>query len=177
MSGPWLQPHEGVTGVDRKDTLLSLDPAMVPLRTVVAATAAHLHAACLVGNPAPRVAEMYARITSPMPGDLVIEDSARHGWRRWPDKLSRGMGVLVLSRREWAETDEEWAAYVAEEQSFHTDPFTDDRSTDVGWYVQYGPGAADVCRWVNCGFIAIPWPGEHFDPYMTSSPVRSWDAP
>ena len=176
MTGPWLQPHEGVTGIDRQDTLLSLEPAMVPLRTVLAATAAHLYAACLVGNPAPRVAAMLARVTDPRPGDLVIEDTARYGWRRYPDKLSRGMGVLVLKRQEWAETDEEWAAYLAEEQQWREGPVTDERPTDTGWYVQYGPSAADVCRWTNCGFMAIPWPGEHFDTFMTSDPVRSWPA-
>lgn len=176
MSGPWLQPHEGIQGVDRQDTLLSLDPAMVPLRTVLAATAGHLYGACLVGNPAPRVAEMWQRISNPREGDLVIEDTARHGWRRWPDRLTRGLGVLLLVREEWASTDEEWAKIVADEAPYGGIS-DDERGTDTAWYVQYGPSAADVCRWTNCGFMAIPWPGEHFDPYMISDPVRSWPAP
>lgn len=167
MTGLWPQPHEGVTGVDREDALLSLDPAMVPLRTVLAATADHLYRACLTGTPSPRVARMYERITSPQPGDLVIEDSARYRSSRQAGALARGLGVLVTKRREWAVTDEEWEKDAAEYGY-------DERSTDIVWYVQYGPAAVDVCRWTNCDFMAIPWPGEAFDLFLDSRPVTSW---
>lgn len=69
-------------------------------------------------------------------------------WR--PDSEYRGLGILLACRREWCSTDEEWAAYRAEE------PYEDERLADRYWYVQYGPGDRDIARWENCEFIAIP---------------------
>jgi hypothetical protein len=34
---------------------------------------------------------------------------------------------------------------------------------DHAWYVQYGNDPGDVCRWVNCDFLAIPTDPREFD--------------
>jgi hypothetical protein len=176
------QPREGITGTLRdQDDLLSLDGKALPRRMMHAALAKCLHRATLVGNPAPVVAAMYERITHPEPGDLVVETS-----RLGSGHLEvEAFGILVAHRREWWETDEEWAAQVKQEradhESFLAGPYAQpgdadepwapsERLTDDAWYVQYGPQPADVCRWVNCEFIVIPT-----DPRFGAAPVGTSD--
>ncbi len=166
------QPHEGITGTDRtQDDLLSLEPLALARRKLMCGMADSLQVACLVGNPAPVVARMWERMKAPQPGDLVIEDTARFGGRGDDDRQVKGFGILIAHRREWWQTDEERAAQVEEERAEHEkflrsckyarpgdadEPWEpDERSTDHAWYVQYGPAAADVCRWTNCGFTAV----------------------
>lgn len=150
------QPHEGVRGADRDDLLLSLEPEALPVRRVLAGLSRHLSAATTVGNSAPKVAAMFDRILDPRAGDLVVEHSALDP--RDPDRLRKGVGVLLLHREEWRTTDEEWAAYRAEDPTVPDE----DRSVDHAWYVQYGPSAGDVCRWTNCDFRTLPAPDERF---------------
>jgi hypothetical protein len=149
------QPHEDVVGIVREDDLLSLDAAAVAHRDALISMAQLLSSACLVGHPAPIVERMGERIRKPQAGDLVIEVSAMRS--RDPDKRITGFGILLEHRAEWWQTDEEYAAQVAE------DPADDERLIDHAWYVQYGPSPGDVCRWTNCEFVVIPTDPRQFE--------------
>lgn len=153
----WPQPHEGVTGTERDDPFLSLDEAIVPVRDWLRGFARHLQRATLVGDPAPVVARMFDRITHPQPGDLVVESSTLY--RPFDDTVIKGVGFLVLERREWWQTDEEYQADIAADAQYADE----ERTTDHAWYIQYGPHAVDICRWTNCSFVVLPRPDEQFD--------------
>lgn len=153
-----LQPHEGVQGTLRDDDdLLSLGDRAVAVRSVLIGLANHLYSAVLVGNPAPKVAAMYQRISNPKVGDLVVEMTALYGTN--VERKIKGFGMLVAQRNEWDSTDAEWEAYCSENPE---DAASDGRWTDEAWYVQYGPQPDDVCRWTNCRFIVVPRPDEQF---------------
>lgn len=146
-----LRPHENVRGVDRTDTLLSLEDVNLPVRDLLRGLARHLGSATLVGNPAPVVERMAERLRRPRPGDLVVESSTIF---RGGDSAIKGLGILLAERDEWWHSDEEWGQVVADGW--------DKRPVDHAWYVQYGSAAVDVCRWTNCSFTVIPWPDEEF---------------
>lgn len=165
------QPHEGITGTDRHDTdLLSLEEAAMPRRDMMREMAKLLRSATLVGNPAPSVSRMSDRMQKPRPGDLVMEESS--AWTRDPDTRLKGFGILVCRRDEWWDSDDSLREFIAKhradgdeleyaaklEQQLATGV---GRPVDDAWYVQYGPDPADVCRWTNCLFTAIPV-GEDF---------------
>lgn len=161
----WPQPHEGITGTDRPGWLLSLDEEAVPFRNAIIALARHLQSAVLVGNPAPVVRRMNDRMRHPEIGDLVVTNMAL--MTRDLDTRLKGLGVLLSpgypGRREWFETDKEWAAFCAREAAASTDPETlaliisdENRTTDTAFYVQYGPDAGDRCRWVNDTCMMVP---------------------
>ncbi len=150
VENQFKQPHEDVPRPYGADPLLSLDEAAVPYRDALIAMSRHLSAATLVGNPAPVVQRMYDRLSAPQPGDLVVEQTS--SWRKDPENRLKGFGRLVLRRREWWTTDEEWEARKADDED---EDLTDaDRRTDEAWYVQYGPD--HICRWTNCSFKVIP---------------------
>lgn len=152
---PILQPWEGVDGRDRQgDDLLSLEDEAMPRRLIMVQMADALVKASLVGNPAPNTREIYDRISTPRPGDLVVEATRR----RDPDRAYRGFGILLAHRQEWASTDADWAAYLDAERLASPDGtvFDDERLKEDAWYVQYGPGHRDICRWENASFIAFP---------------------
>lgn len=152
------QPREGIVGVQRDDFLLSLDMKAVPHRDALIAMARHLQTASLVGNPAPVVQRIYERIKNPQLGDLVVEAST--GVRtRDLDTRTKAFGILIEHRDEWWETDAEWEALRAEDGGLTEE----DRMVDHAWYVQYGNDPGDVCRWVNCDFLAIPTDPREFD--------------
>jgi hypothetical protein len=152
------QPREGITGVQRDDFLLSLDEKAVAHRDALIAMARHLQTASLVGNPAPVVQRIYERIKNPQPGDLVVESST--GVRtRDLDTRTKAFGILIEHRNEWWETDAEWEAQKRAE-GWDDD---EDRRVDHAWYIQYGNDPGDVCRWVNCDFLAIPIDPKAFD--------------
>jgi hypothetical protein len=175
------EPREGITGAVRtEDDLLSLEDAALPRRRMMIAIARHLREATTVGNPAPIVQRMSERMRDPQPGDLVVETS-RTIWGRRGLEIE-GFGILLAHREEWNETDEEWAAVIeqerAEHEKFLRGPYSvpgdadepwepDERITDHAWYVQYGPAEGDVCRWVNCEFMAIPIDGDFTKPVGT----------
>lgn len=143
------QPREDVTGTLRdQDDLLSLDERAMPVREALVALARHLSTATGVGNPAPVVAAMNARLWKPVVGDLVVEVTAIMRRRRPDDDWYRGFGYLVEHRTEWMHTDEAWTEVA--------DEWDNERPTDEAWYVQYGPDPADVCRWTNCDFLLVP---------------------
>lgn len=172
----YKQPHEGIAGTSRDDDLLSLEDAAIPHRMAIMGLANCLCKATLVGQPAPIVQRMSDRMRDPRPGDLVMEESTRY--RRDEDDRVKAFGILIEHRVEWWETDEEWAKMVAEERADHdaflrsayaqpgdeAEPWEPgERRTDHAWYIQYGPQVGDICRWVNCSFVAIPTDPREFD--------------
>ena len=63
------QPREGITATERtEDDLLALDDKAIARRLMMIGTMKALHTATLVGNPAPVVADMHARMRDPRPG-------------------------------------------------------------------------------------------------------------
>jgi hypothetical protein len=83
------------------------------------------------------------------------------------DTRLKAFGILIEHRNEWWETDEEWEALKVEDGGLEDD----DRRVDHAWYVQYGNDPGDVCRWVNCDFLAIPTDPKAFDyPAFTRLP-------
>jgi hypothetical protein len=155
MTETYRRPHEGIVGTERTDDLLSLEDSAIPVRDLLRGLTFHLRTATLVGDAAPVVKRIYHRLTHPQVGDVVVvQDSQYMG----QDSRIKGFGVLVAERREWWTTDEEWEREKAED----CDATDADRMTDHGWYVQYGPGAKDVCRWTNCTLLAVPLPDERF---------------
>lgn len=137
----WPQPREGVTGIDRTDTLLSLDEEVMPARKLIVDLTMKLWRGCLVGSPPPILKERYEQMKSPYPGDLVIEQTRR-------DPL-HGFGYLLVQREEWLHTNAEW-------DTTDRGGWDGERPTEYATYVQYGPAAIDVCRWVNAMFVALP---------------------
>lgn len=161
-SDSYKQPREGITGTLREgDDLLSLEESAIAVRKTMTGLAGVLLRTTMVGQPAPVVTRISERMRSPQPGDLVMETSTMY---RRADDWYRGFGVLIEHREEWWTTDAEWEQELAEERAAWEKftrpgegPFTPDpRTTDHAWYIQYGPQPGDICRWVNCEFIAIP---------------------
>lgn len=83
-------------------------------------------------------------------GDLVVEQSTFH--RAEPESHLKGFGILIAERREWWQTDEEYATEIAEDPEIANE----ERATDHAWYVQYGSNKEAVCRWTNCSFLVVP---------------------
>jgi hypothetical protein len=146
MSYP--QPYEGVTGTDREDLLLSLDPGAAAHRQVLYQFAKATWRAVLVGQPAPVTRELAERMTRPEPGDLVFMT-----FQHDPEPWWHGLGVLLAKRDEWAETDAQWDAFLASRSAGALQRLTEPRAV----YLQYGPGAGDIARWANASAVAIPW--------------------
>ncbi|WP_125789758.1 hypothetical protein [Amycolatopsis sp. WAC 01375] len=145
------QPRQDVTGTDRSDlSLLSLEEPALGARAALVAMAAQLRTACEVPDPVPVVHRMYERMTAPAPGDLVVETGTAVA--HTGTDLVTAFGILVEHRQEWTTTDEQWQAET------HRDPrlTAQDRVSEDTWYIQYGPAAEDVCRWVNCTFMTLP---------------------
>lgn len=87
-----------------------------------------------VGNPAPFVEALNKRLSSPIPGDWVAEQTAgRMAYR--PD----GVGRLIMVR------DEPMEGFF--------DP-AEPRPMDRFWYIENADGR--LGRWWNCRFIAFP---------------------
>jgi hypothetical protein len=155
MTGQWPQPHEGIAGTDRDDDLLSLDDRAVPHRDALIVMARHLRTATLVGQPAPVVRRMGDRLDRPEPGDLAVAVEVLYGNRDTGTCIT-GLGIFLGERTEWASTDEQWAAECEEERAAGGNPEADGRMTDRAFYLQYGPAAGDVCRWVNSRAVVLP---------------------
>lgn len=146
------QPREDVTGADREDWLLDLDSRAMAHRDALAVMAYHLQRASMVGNPAPNTQKVWERISEPRIGDLVVE--ATYNWPgRDEDHRAKSLGILVEKRAEWACSDEEWARWEAEDPEAYDGERPIEREA---WYIQYGSSAADICRWTNCTFTALP---------------------
>lgn len=163
------QPYEGVSRSARtEDDLLSLEDEAIPRRMIMAGMADCLYRAVLVGNPAPVVERMCARIRKPQPGDVVlVTDSLR----RDEDTRIKGFGVLLARRVEWCQSDADLAAEIARmrAEGFAGEEYIAalesgaERSAEEAWYVKYGPAADDICRWLNCSVIAVLSDRREFD--------------
>ena len=153
--GEFLQPHEGIQGIDRtRDDLLSITEGAMRRRVIILNIACELWKSALHGAHLPGGRALYERMSRPGLGDLVIETvGASHPTSRDADGEARAVtcfGILLGRRTEWACTDEKWQEYKGEAEAGDC-PMTDDsRVTAEAAYVQYGPKAEDVCRWVNC---------------------------
>lgn len=150
------QPHEDVTGTERRDWLLSLDEQAVPHREAIAALAMHLWAAVMVDH-SPRQKWMRERIGNPRPGDYAVELTSCR--RSDPQIRLKRFGVLIAARREWMHTDAQWAALLGEGE------YSEDegRPEETVFYLQYGPHAADICRWSDAMAITVPVDMDIFD--------------
>ncbi len=135
--------HEGAIGIDRDESWLSLDPDMLSTRDLIREMVDRLSFSNLMGQ-SPAARRISERCQRPRPGDLVAEVSSRH--RQDPDSRLKGMGYLVALRDEWVHTDAEWAE--VREEWEHRRPVEHDVA-----YIQYGPAAVDVCRWVNARVV------------------------
>lgn len=143
------EPREGVTGIDRTGDPLVTSDAAKPL---IARLTRQLWSACLSHGPRDSVYyDQYQRMVNPVRGDQVVVYDAVIGPD--PDRIRWGVGYLVLSRREWWDTHEDWEQMKVEDPDLTEE---DRRIEREVWYVQYGPSPGQVCRWVNCKVIAIP---------------------
>jgi hypothetical protein len=140
-------------GTPRSEPWLSLEDDEQQVRRLIARLAHETWESVCVGNPAPIVADRADRMRHPQPGDLVVEHSALYlaSYSTDPaiEHVYKGVGYLVAVQEE---------PFYSEEAIAHApDDYTEeDRAmTEKVWYVQYGPDPEDVCRWVNCDFVAI----------------------
>lgn len=157
----WPQPHEDVHGVDRTiDDLLKLDEAAMRRRVVMLTIAKALWQATLRGAHNEHGRAAYQQMAEPRTGDLVVETvGMAHPLKEDADGEVRAVtcfGILLGFRTEWACTDEDWRRYQAEGEADGYPLPDDSRITVKAAYVQYGPAAKDICRWVNCSLIALP---------------------
>lgn len=161
MTEKFPQPYENVKGVKRtRDDLPSLTEAAMHRRVAILSIARELWKAALRGAHAEWGRPLYEQMTSPKVGDLVAETV---GMRTPVERDEQGdaravtcFGILLGQRTEWACTDEDWQRY-REEGEAEGYPVPDDsRMTTEAAYVQYGPQAADICRWVNCSLVTLP---------------------
>lgn len=117
--------------IDRK-RLLSLEPADVEWRALLASVAHELFEAVIISRT-PHQTALYHRMSHPVPGDYVFEVTTY--WRGGPHST----GFLQKTANEPYE-------------DYDDDPAP---TRDV-WYVQYGPADDDVVRWEDCRFYTIP---------------------
>lgn len=92
---------------------------------------------CLVGDPTPRIAELYKELSNPQVGDMVLETSTFGRKRRTP-----AIGRLTKVAREPAYPTDEWNE--SEDGPMPLDTF---------WYLTGLDG--DEQRWANCTFIKV----------------------
>jgi hypothetical protein len=152
---PLPHPWAGIKGTVRDGSdLLSLAAAAMPRRRVMVMMAlAAYRAVTSPGSPAPAVAQMSRRMRNPEPGDLVVEVSAA----RRPGSERRGLGILLAHRRESLSPEWEYSHAMgdeAEELSGNDAQPGGDIAADA-FYVQYGPGERDVCRWDSAQLVAV----------------------
>lgn len=162
----YSEPHEGVQGVTRtRDDLLSLEDAAIARRMIVMDLAEELFKVSLAAPVRPWNGEpsLFDRISKPKIGDLVIERTS--AFIREPGHRSRGFGILLGKRIEWACTKAEWAERCEEQAASYREHgneemalevLAEERLTDHAWYIQYGSDAGDICRWTNCMFYTVP---------------------
>jgi hypothetical protein len=157
----WPQPHENVRGIDRtRDDLLSLEGPAVRRRAVILTIAYQLWQATLRGAHTEQGRAAYERMDTPRTGDLVAElgTARRPRFETQAEKnaMVEGFGIFLGEREEWTCSHETWGAEVEQARREGSEYTLADRATTTAMYVQYGPAAQDVCRWVNCSVMALP---------------------
>jgi hypothetical protein len=152
-AAPLPHPWQGIRGTARGgDDLLSLEDAAMPRRRMMASLALSLWKVTLAGQLPPAAVQMGKRIRDPKPGDLSVEVTcaAKAGSER------KGFGILLARRREWLSVEWEFARAMDDEPDDlrgNGVRAAGDLATDA-WYVQYGPGERNVCRWDSAQFVA-----------------------
>ena len=135
-----------------------------------------LYKVTLVGNPAPFVERLGARMRAPRPGDLVVEISTIYRLLRgqWD---TAALGYLLREVDEPAFTREAWEAERAAEAAWHAQHHPDEPYEPTEEFTTYDPPMERVqylqrfdgngeFRWHNAEFIALPttlptqWLGE-----------------
>jgi hypothetical protein len=126
------------------------------LLKVCAACGLQAYRNCLVGNAAPAVRDYFQRVTSPRPGDMVLEISNRSA----PpiDRIGRLISVgmenpppEVLSEEDYDE--EEWGRpYPPYQEKWNIQE--EQRIKRMVWRIRTLDGRE--CRWQNANFIVIP---------------------
>lgn len=157
----WPQPHENVQGVNRtRDDLLSLEGPAIPRRAVILTVAYQLWQATLRGAHTEQGRAAYDRMDQPRMGDLVAELGTarrpRFGTQAEANSMVEGFGIFLGEREEWTCSHEEWRAETEQARREGIEYTLADRATVKAMYVQYGPAATDICRWVNCSVMALP---------------------
>lgn len=157
----WPQPHENVRGIDRtRDDLLSLEGPAVRRRAVILTIAYQLWQATLRGAHTEQGRAAYERMDTPRMGDLVAELNTmrrpRFETQAEKNAMVEGFGIFLGEREEWTCSHETWQAEVEAARQDGIEYELKDRATVTAMYVQYGPAAQDVCRWVNCSVMALP---------------------
>lgn len=148
----WLPRPEGV---DRPgDPVLTMTPAQRALWIEVL-----WYANYLTGYGAPISRSLKERTASPRPGDLVFIPDAmdRRAQSDAEDGAAlHGIGYLICKRNEPAVTEEVWRRHGESD-------WNGECPMGRVWYVQYMPGAGDVCRWENASCMTVPRGGEFAD--------------
>jgi hypothetical protein len=147
-------------------TALSRKPYYPPARAtpelvrMLANVTEELVRACCVGDPAPRVREMWEQLQNPQPGDIVLETSSRRRDPEWP---AQALGLLLFVTGVKVRTEEQWAE--AERAGWWR---IDRRRANAEgyWYVDPLDGSQRAV-WENCSFVRVPWP----PPSATGGPV------
>lgn len=115
---PWFRYHKNWPEPEWCELIWLLAHSMLAIRT-----------ACLVGNQAPVVKELWSRMEHPQIGDIVLETGTV--WQpNWPE---RQLGRLVAKEK---------------------DPIGGHY-----WFVDplyYTPRGESTTRWENCSFMALP---------------------
>jgi hypothetical protein len=126
--------------------MTALNPKDFDLYRLIAINAYTAYRNTVVGNPAPAIAEQYARTTNPQPGDLVLEVSTIWKQSRYALEAPRAqypeLGFLLRVEME---------PFPREEGE--TEP--DDGAREKVWYIQPLDGSVPEYRWVNANFIRV----------------------
>lgn len=121
---PWFRYHNNWPEPEWCEFVWLLAHSMLALRS-----------ACLVGDQAPVVKEMWKRMENPQIGDIVLETGTV--WKAdWPE---RALGRLVAKEK--------------------------DPAGGHYWFVDplyYHPRGESTTRWENCSFMALPINEERF---------------
>jgi hypothetical protein len=130
----WPKPHEGISGAPwTRDHLLNIDETGLKWRVGAMERLYQLWGDSLHPIEGAAGLQLFNRMDSPVVGDVVMEVTSFFRLQRDAEYRRQGFGVLLGMREEW-----------------------DQGRAEKAWYIQYGPEAEDVCRWVNCKFIAVP---------------------
>lgn len=138
-----------------------LDEKLVQAAVTIASAGLAAYWNVAFGGRTPANDNYYQRATNPRPGDLVVERSSfaiRVARDQWPEIC---LGTLF-------ETKSEWVLYeMSKEDKVGLDP-DELGHRDTATYIQLwvSPAPAELTRWTNCDFIAIP---------RTPTETRAWE--
>lgn len=141
----FLQPHEGVMGINRSGDPVLEYPGMSDLigRLTVRLKSARLLAAQAV--PAE-----YQNMFDVKEGELVVVEDPFLFKNVEQSTLYQAVGYFIGRRSEWWNENETWEKNKTEDETLTED----DRMVEPdAVYIQYGPKPEMICRWVNCNVL------------------------